>query len=81
MADFQKLRVWQSVRSVFAHHGDTESTERFFFFARSGDDDRTKDGSPPGTIRKLAGFIRLKMHVSLLPKAEAFTLAAVFRPR
>ena len=38
--------------SIYAstNHRDTESTEKTIFFARSGDGDRAKDRSPPGTI-------------------------------
>ena len=53
-----------------AHHGGTESTERGFFFARSGDprgigfafhragDNRAKERSPPGTVASPKGHIR-----------------------
>ena len=40
----------QSWKDAFTNHGDTESTEGVFFLARSGDGDRAKDRSPPGTI-------------------------------
>jgi len=46
------------VADIFvAHHRDTESTERTFFFARSGDADRAKERSTPGTAASPKGHI------------------------